>query len=65
MKGLQVLSGGREGGDRVAGAVREQVGADSDVPSREDGQRREELLEHAAEAARQNPTNAPPDRQIQ
>lgn len=59
-KRLQVYCRGREGGDRVAGAVREQVGEDRDLLAGQDGQRREEFLEHSAEAARQAPPRASP-----
>jgi hypothetical protein len=63
LQGLQVLRGGGARGDRPAGAVGEQMGQDRDVPARPDGQRRQELLEHAAEAAGQAPAGgrAPPE----
>ncbi|URD86626.1 hypothetical protein MUK42_32994 [Musa troglodytarum] len=48
---VQVLAVGRTDRDRPAGAAGEQVGEDCDVLARADGQRREELLEHEAEAA--------------
>lgn len=48
---MQVLAGGGEDSAGSASQVREQVGEDRDVPAGADGQRREELLEHAAEEA--------------
>jgi hypothetical protein len=49
-KGRQVFSRGGARGARSSGAAREQVGHDRDAPPRQDGQRREELLEQQAEA---------------
>lgn len=44
-KWVQVHGRGGKGGDRIAGPVWEQMGEDSDLPSRPDRQRREEFLE--------------------
>jgi hypothetical protein len=62
---LQVLCRGGAGGAGAAGAVREQVGEDRYLLAGQDGQRRQELLEHPPEAARQAAGNAYPPPPVQ
>jgi hypothetical protein len=62
---LQVLCRGGAGGAGAAGAVREQVGEDLCLLAGQDGQRRQELLEHPPEAARQAAGNAYPPPPVQ